>query len=494
MKNKFSHIVREKPFFLFLLPVFFVWHGYVEFYGLVSASKAFMMLLYFILGTIGVFLLSWLLFKQKRKAALYSFLIMCLYFFFGSIQDFLLKNFNTLSFTSYSFLLPALFAIFLFLFIRLRKTKNKLTKITNYLNILLLLLIVFDLVSYFKKTASNYSFLTKNKELTFNPCTGCPRPDVFLILTDAYPGKIPLLHYFQYNNSGFEDELKKRDFFIIDSSFSNYNYTLLSMGSLLNLDYLNLYPIEYNKKNVPVAFNAIRENRLAQFFENENYDIFNYSIFDIDRHPTSAKEILIDFDTNPIISQTFLFRLNKDVGQYIVKALNLNFLKIREKHLYDNLENNLIIDSLTRAISSTKKVQSKFVYTHLLMPHSPLYFDSLGKRLPDAIVRDTLTTNTYIGNLKFTNKKLLELIDYIQKNNSRPAIILLLGDHGFRKQDDTNKDEYKVMNLNAVYFPDHNYKGFYNGMSNVNEFRVVLNTQFGQHLDLLKDSITIFKP
>ena len=92
MKIKLKHIILEKPVFLFLLPVFFVWHGYVEFYDLISPSKALLLILYYLIGTIGVFLLSWLFLKNKSKAALYSFFIMCLYFFFGSLQDFLQKK------------------------------------------------------------------------------------------------------------------------------------------------------------------------------------------------------------------------------------------------------------------------------------------------------------------------------------------------------------------------------------------------------------------
>jgi hypothetical protein len=47
--------------------------------------------------------------------------------------------------------------------------------------------------------------------------------------------------------------------------------------------------------------------------------------------------------------------------------------------------------------------------------------------------------------------------------------------------------KYHFMNLNSVYIPDGNYTGFYDGMLNVNQFRVILNSQFGQKLPLLKD-------
>ncbi|MFZ1264285.1 MAG: hypothetical protein WAT34_12325, partial [Chitinophagaceae bacterium] len=94
--------------------------------------------------------------------------------------------------------------------------------------------------------------------------------------------------------------------------------------------------------------------------------------------------------------------------------------------------------------------------------------------------------------LKYTNKILLELTGYIQSNNSKPAIIILMSDHGFRETDDQNYLKYsQMMNLNAIFFPNKDYSGFYKGITNVNQFRVILNSQFGQHLPLLKDSTSL---
>jgi hypothetical protein len=49
-------------------------------------------------------------------------------------------------------------------------------------------------------------------------------------------------------------------------------------------------------------------------------------------------------------------------------------------------------------------------------------------------------------------------------------------------------DPNQFPNLNAIYFPDKNYKDLYSEMSPVNTFRVIFNNYFGQHLPLLKDS------
>ena len=77
-----------------------------------------------------------------------------------------------------------------------------------------------------------------------------------------------------------------------------------------------------------------------------------------------------------------------------------------------------------------------------------------------------------------------------QKNETGSPIVLLMSDHGFREFRDEEKvdHKYQFMNLNAVLLPGKDYKNFYKGISAVNQFRAVLNTEFGQELPLLKDS------
>ena len=101
----------------------------------------------------------------------------------------------------------------------------------------------------------------------------------------------------------------------------------------------------------------------------------------------------------------------------------------------------------------------------------------------------------YIEYLVYFNKKLLELADYIKTNSTHPPIIIFMSDHGFRQFEAGEKIDnlYQFMNINAVFMPDGNYSGFYDGMSNVNQFRVILNSQFGQQLPILKDSTSFLR-
>jgi hypothetical protein len=128
-----------------------------------------------------------------------------------------------------------------------------------------------------------------------------------------------------------------------------------------------------------------------------------------------------------------------------------------------------------------------------MMPHYPYYFNSKSEALPieKLFEGQEMNKENYIEYLKYCNRKILELVDQIIAASDNPPVIMLLGDHGFRHNTKKEEHKYAFMNLNAIYLPDKNYRQFYDSISNVNQFRVFFNTEFQQHLFLIKDS-TIF--
>jgi len=72
----------KHPFFLYLLPLFFVFHGYTENYNYIPVKDATLLTgtyLGFALVFAGLF---WLGYRVIINAALVSFLLMCFHFFF----------------------------------------------------------------------------------------------------------------------------------------------------------------------------------------------------------------------------------------------------------------------------------------------------------------------------------------------------------------------------------------------------------------------------
>jgi hypothetical protein len=294
---------------------------------------------------------------------------------------------------------------------------------------------------------------------------------------------------FGFDNTPFEKSLQQKEFHVLQDPRSNYNATVYSIASMLDMGYMKNMTVKMSYPDIFICRDIINNNNALSFFKQSGYKIYNYTFFDLDDKEEAVTNPFFREKKHLFTVQTFTERAQKDIGY--------NFASEKEK---DNLirrhfYNNRMQDSLTRKIVSEKTSSPKFVYTHFAMPHHPYYTDSNGKEFPlDRLTPDfSLNKEAYIEYLIYTNKKLLDLIDYIKNNSVKPPIIILMSDHGFRQFSQNTDKKYYFMNLNAVYFPDKNYGLFYNGMSNVNQFRVILNSQFRQKLPLLKDS-AIFLP
>jgi hypothetical protein len=101
--------------------------------------------------------------------------------------------------------------------------------------------------------------------------------------------------------------------------------------------------------------------------------------------------------------------------------------------------------------------------------------------------KDYNTPSSYLQYVQYTNTILRDLIDTIVNNNPK-AVIIVMGDHGYRLESAENLPRHHFNILNAVYYPDKDYRLLYDEISGCNQFRVVFNKLFHHHFPLLKDS------
>ena len=98
----------------FLLPIFFILHTYIQYYGLIDAFATLKILLYLEIGISLFLILTHFFTKNAQKASIISTIISSTFLFYGNIKE-LLSTYSSLSFfAKYSVLLPAIF-IFLIL-------------------------------------------------------------------------------------------------------------------------------------------------------------------------------------------------------------------------------------------------------------------------------------------------------------------------------------------------------------------------------------------
>jgi hypothetical protein len=475
----------QKPFFLVLLPAFFFIHVLNENFNPVLIKDAVKLILFY--SVISLFLtgIAWLYFRDLLKAALFAFSCLAVDFFFGPVQDLLQKSIPGSFFLRYSFILPFLFVLLILLIVYLKRSRLHFQRTTRYLNLLLLLLLFLDAGMLIANCLKNKPLQVSPMSGSWISCDSCSKPDVYLIIADEYAGRKELEDLFSFNNQGFENELQQRGFHIVQDPMANYNATVYSMASLLNMDYLHhLQNTRVNYRDMLTCSGLINHNNLVGFFKTNGYKIYNYSFFDLDGQERPVKNFFYPSNTALLSFQTLTSRLNRTLGYHLFSDNKVE--RIRRNDMYSNAT----IDRLTRSQVLQKKNSPAFVYTHLNLPHHGYFYDSNGIMTPVAALTDefTMDKNAYISYLKYSNRKLLELIDHIKKNTAAPPVIILMSDHGFRQLPGGTGQRYYFMNLNAVYLPGGNYTGFYDGMSNVNQFRVILNSQFHQKLPLLKDS------
>jgi hypothetical protein len=486
----FIYFIKTRTVFLFLLPVFFVLHGFVDNYDAVDALDAFLLTVFYIAIIFIIAGTVWLFYRDFLKAALLAFILMAYHFFFGVMQDALTDLAQHSIVSQYRFILPVSCLFFLSIIIWLKKRKKTLFIITYYLNVLLLLLILIDAGSIvIKNTGAEKNSSFNSLKETFTVCDTCKKPDVYFILLDEYASNESLKELFNFDNSAFENGLSQRGFHISKRSSSNYNKTLFSMASALNMDYLSREVHPITRSNVSYGYGMIRNSNVVNLFKRLGYKFYNLSVFDFPGQPANKYAEFLPYGTELITMQTFISRLKKTIRADILSG-KIPIPSIQEKILYEYLNFNDKTLNLTKEVAAEKSSRQKFVYAHFMMPHFPYYFDSKGNPVSKEKLKRSaeFRPHDYVEYLQYTNGKILPLVDSIFASSSAMPVIILLGDHGFRFQEKKTGRLFDFSNLNAIYLPDKNYSQFSDDMSNVNFFRIFFNTSFNQHFPLLKDS------
>lgn len=486
MKLNLPKLHFQKEYFLFLLPLFFVLHGFVQNYQYIHAEDALLLFLKYLSIWTPICLLFFFFFKSWRKATVYTFFLLCVYFFYGPFHDQLKVWFAGSFITKYTFLLPFFFCLMLFLLILFKRKELKLNRFTRFANTLLVVLIAIDLFSLIKQIPQKIAQTSIQK---IKPCNNCPKPDIYFIVADEYAGNRQLKEVFGFDNSPFENELRKRGFLVLDSTKSNYNYTPFSIASTLKMDYVGgIEGRNRSKSDREICKAQINQSQVTDQLKQLGYTFKNFSVFYFNNEePPVGSTLFTLAGTDLITSQTLFARIDRDIRFNTVARFKM---KSEMKQFADGELNDIhTIYQLTKEEASKENKQPRFVYTHLMMPHYPYFFNSTGEPYPveTLLEGNQSRKDAYIEYLQYSNKKFIELIDHILQNSKQAPVILFMGDHGFRHL--FNMDpSYHFMNMNAVYLPWKNYSGFYNGMTNVNQLRVLLNTLYNQQIPLLKDS------
>jgi len=491
--------IQNKTWFLYLLPFFFVLHGLNENFGLIDLDNAGLLFAIYLGFSLTLASCLFLFLRNWKLSALIVFFCMAFFFFYGAIHDWVKTHAPIPFFGKYIFVFPFTILVWVILFVVFSRPTVRLQRFTFFVNLLLLIYILFDGISIIVKSLSpgtdKLSVYDFARNSHFKPCIDCEKPDIYFIILDEYASSGSLHELYNYHNS-FDSFLTKKGFHVLNKSRSNYNLTPFSVSSMLNMDYLTGIK-DNNAIGVEDYINCnrlIKENKVIQFVSAQGYQIVNNSVFNLAGYPPVIDQKFLPVKTKLISAGTLFERLHRDFEWWFKDKPVVSFFFPKYK-FFNELENNRKLVDLTVLESQKKSNNPRFVYTHLFFPHFPYFLDKNGIRKDPATVFKEFKMNSptaYLDYLTGGNPAIEKMLDSIQINTNGKAIIMVLGDHGFRNERIEDK-KYFFQNMNAIYFPDGDYRLFPDSISLVNQFSLLFNKQFRQSFSIKKDSSIFLK-
>ena len=325
------------------------------------------------------------------------------------------------------------------------------------------------------------------------------KPDIWYLVFDRYASAPVLDRYYGWDNSAFTDALRERGFYVADASQANYPKTPLSLVSSLSMQYLDgealtdraasgndAGPIHRLLRGPLPVPSALREAGYR------HVQVANWWA------PTA---------TNETADLTLRYESASEFSQALLKMTILNALDgVEDADPFDRAvlrEHTLFEFDALRELADEEG--PKFVFAHFLVPHPPYVFEADGAWIPKEPTGPDAERAAYIEQLRYTNGRILELIDRLLAVPADEApIIVLQADEGpFPVRYDANEwrfdwhtatnDELreKVGILNAYHLPgiDPIEAGLRPDITPVNSFRVIFDAYLGTDLPLLPDRI-----
>lgn len=505
--QKIKIFFSTKPLFLLLLPLFFIYSGYNELFGFLNLRFVAVNFLAVLFSITIVLTISFLLFRNISKAAVFTFFICLFCLVFGYLHDSLKQLQPPVLFTKFTVLLPIIALLFVLLLIYLRKRKKGFTELNLFLNLLFVILLLSEIPNSIRryrldKSVHNLIDFRFNALKAYNPSHQLPdslKPDIYFLVFDAMASSKSLQSGLGKDNFKLDSFLHQQGFYVATNAKANYNWTIHSLSSTLNMDYLPgwIAPVMNDAKAYFWGSSSFLDNSLFTILKKEGYSINSYQPISFDNKDWPGTPYFNGLRKNHFYYKTLPGRIFRDVFWNYSK-IDIGFIKNLQMQIIEerNREKHSYFDTTKALIKNTCSLTGspKFVYGHFMLPHEPYTFDSSGNvKSPEQTIikKSEDDADAYFNQVLFADKVIKELVSYIQQHNKRNAVIIVEGDHGYRSFENTEHQNYTFQNFSAIYFPDQQYELLYDSVSPVNTFRIVLNKYFAAGFPLLKDSSTL---
>lgn len=468
------------PFMFGLFPVLLI---YVNNLAEISIESLFVPITIIYLATISLILIISKIIRSLQKSTVIVSFFLLLFFTVGHVQLALHGNeifgLRADSLTILGIPYLALFSLGLYAIYK-KKVMEKPNQIISVISIAIVLSFVPTAIS----DSSGFSANQFYEEINFQVDK---KPDVYLIILDGYAGKESLEKDFTFDNTKFLDFLKNSDFYISEKNFSNYQWSNLSMNSLLNMNYLDDYP-NYSVGDYLLLRDLYGNNAVMKTFQKNGYDVFFID--------GGAPFREIHVSTKTLCHATDNGLLQNLIDTSMISLISKKFSKISWNEI-----RTCAFEELEKISNQTEN--PKFTYVHFNLPHHPYNYDENGNLVEFNETAEKLgeqeSNKRYINQVKVTNEKISEVIPTIISSSKITPIIIIASDHGwafahhFERPLEKN-EEYLIQRYNnfQAFYPAKNIDAYYD-ITSVNIFRQIFNDSFGTDLQLLENKAIFVK-
>lgn len=455
----------------------------------------------FLLGGVAILAASLLVFRDQHKAALWCSAFMLLFFTVRDVISFLEDwSVGGVEIGRYRYVMVAEVGLLVAFALMLRRLHGSLRPVTILLNVVALGALSVPIWQLSKQNISRL-LAPPLPPLEIPQATRKPEPlpDIYYVIFDRYASRDTLARVHGLDNQPFYDFLLSRGFYVADASRANYPNTAISLASSLNLAYLDDLERTFgqDRQDWQPIFDRIVENRLVKFMRQQGYTYIHLGSWwwptrvgreaarNIEpwRFPASFFNLLQQTMLDPL-TQTVLF-----------PVLGFNYLHWRQ------------IDSGFHELHKlVGQPGPKFVFAHFLAPHWPFVLRADGTPLNSSEAMHHSWEDNYRTQVLGLNRLIERWVNHVLAESATPPVIVLQADEGpypaaYRLNG--SKRDWRLATvpelreksgiLYAVYLPDRAYQRFYQQITPVNTFRIILDQYFGTSLGLLPDRVFLFE-
>ncbi|MEI7481720.1 MAG: sulfatase-like hydrolase/transferase [Elusimicrobiota bacterium] len=410
--------------------------------------------------------------RRIIKAGLTVSLLLILFFSYGHVFALTRDKVVFQLMVNHRLLLPLWSGLFLIASLLIWRSSARyllINKAANFISGLLVLLCAATIAVNFWGKSDNKSGLMTNTTSaapgSIKTISSSTLPDVYFITLDSYAGGTTLEEFYHESNGDFINALKTRKFYVANQSYSNYDNTMPSLASTLNMAYINnVYAEDKSAEKQFVRLAAMIDNSAAAgFLKSKGYQIHFIN------SPAKPKQL----DFVDMLFDTTALAYWHTRGAYRRHALST----------FEELRNVIKVPG------------PKFVFAHSDVPHSPFVFGAncqpINAGFTDKKPDGTEKSNRYyLDQLFCVNKLVLPLIDEILTQSPVKPVIVLAADHGLPVGTagvPSGAIRNRLNIINAYYLPEGISTRLYNSISPVNTFRFIIGQYFGGGFPLLPD-------